>query len=230
MVIDRSEHPIQETARNLGPALLVVTFDAIFAFAALHFAKVPMIRDFGLLLAVGIAAICIGSIILPLAILGIREFKSPTKGRDFRAGPLGRFVVWLGSIPARAAVLFAIASVAIFLGGIAVEGKLTLQTDPVQWVDQSSQTIKDIHQVQREAGGSSELGIFATGSDVFTDKFATFAHDFTEQTLRRYPKQLLTGSSIETAIGDIVNDVPGGSDLAPAVSTCGTPTTSRPRT
>ena len=60
-----------------------------------------MIRDFGLLLAVGIAAICIGSIILPLAILGIREFKSPTKGRDFRAGPLGRLVVWLGSIPAR---------------------------------------------------------------------------------------------------------------------------------
>jgi len=34
VVIDRAEHPIQETARNLGPALLVVTFDAIFAFAA----------------------------------------------------------------------------------------------------------------------------------------------------------------------------------------------------
>ena len=63
-----------------------------------------MIRDFGLLLAVGIAAICLGSIILPLAILGIREYKSPTKGRDFREGPLGRLVVWLGSIPARAAV------------------------------------------------------------------------------------------------------------------------------
>ena len=37
-----------------------------------------MIRDFGLLLAVGIAVICLGSIIMPLAILGIREFRSPT--------------------------------------------------------------------------------------------------------------------------------------------------------
>ena len=101
VVIDRAEHPIQETARNLGPALLVVTFDAIFAFAALRFAKVPMIRDFGLLLAVGIAAICLCSIILPLAILGIREYKSPTKGRDFREGPLGRLVVWLGSAARR---------------------------------------------------------------------------------------------------------------------------------
>ena len=80
VVIDSELHPIQETARNLGPALLVVTFDAIFAFAALRFAKVPMIRDFGLLLAVGIAVICLCSIIAPLAILGIREFKSPTEG------------------------------------------------------------------------------------------------------------------------------------------------------
>jgi hydrophobe/amphiphile efflux-3 (HAE3) family protein len=215
VVIDRADHPIQETARNLGPALLVVTFDAIFAFAALRFAKVPMLRDFGLLLAVGIAAICIGSIILPLAILGIREFKSPTKGRDFRAGPLGRLVVWLGSIPARAAVLFAVASIGIFVAGIAVEDKLTLQTDPVQWVNQDSQTIRDIHKVEQWAGGSSELGVYATANDVFTDKFATFAHDFTRDTLRTYPNKLLTGSSIETAIGDIVNDVPGASDIAP---------------
>ena len=124
-------------------------------------------------------------------------------------------MVWLGSIPSRAAVLFAVASVGIFIGGVAVEDKLTLQTDPVQWVNQDSQTIKDIHKVEKLTGGSSELGVFATSNDVFSDKFATFAHDFTTDTLRQYPKKLLTGSSIETAIGDIVNDVPGGSDLAP---------------
>ena len=76
-VLSRSEHPIQEAARNLGPALLVVTFDAVFAFTALHFAKVPMIRQFGYLLAVGIAVICLASIVIPLATLGIREYKSP---------------------------------------------------------------------------------------------------------------------------------------------------------
>jgi hypothetical protein len=215
VVIDRAPHPIQETARNLGPALLVVTFDAVFAFAALHFAKVPMIRDFGLLLAVGIAVICLGSIILPLAILGIREFRSPTKGRDFRQGPLGRLVVWLGSMPPRGAILLVIASAGIFIGGIAVEDKLTLQTDPVQWVNQNSQTIKDIHEVERRTGGSSELGVFATSHDVFTDEFVKFAHYFTDATLAKYPKKLLTGSSIETAVGDIIDDVPGATNLAP---------------
>jgi hydrophobe/amphiphile efflux-3 (HAE3) family protein len=215
VVVERSPHPIQETARSLGPALLVVTFDAIFAFLALRFAKTPMIRDFGLLLAVGIAVICICSIIMPLAILGIREFKSPTKAKDFSGGPLGRLVVWLGSVTPRAAVGFAVASLLVFAGGILVEEKLTLQTDPVQWVNQDSGTIKDIRTIEKWSGGSSELGVYAKSGDVFSDEFATFAHEFTNDTLEKYPKRLLTASSIEEVIDDVINDVPGASSIAP---------------
>ena len=36
-------------------------------------------------------------------------------------------------------------AIVLFVGGILVEGKLTLQTDPIQWVSQGSPTIKDIH-------------------------------------------------------------------------------------
>ncbi|HVJ96479.1 MAG TPA: MMPL family transporter, partial [Acidimicrobiia bacterium] len=117
VVIDRADHPIQETARNLGPALLIVTFDAIFAFAALQFARVPMLREFGILLIIGVATICVNSIVAPLAILGIREYKSPTRGRDFREGPLGRLVVWLGSLSWKVAPPLAIASVIVFAAG-----------------------------------------------------------------------------------------------------------------
>jgi hydrophobe/amphiphile efflux-3 (HAE3) family protein len=214
-VLDRADHPIQETARNLGPALLVVTFDAIFAFAALRFAKTPMLRDFGLLLAVGIAVICICSIVLPLAILGIREFRSPTRGKDFSAGPLGRLVVWLGGIPANFAVALAVASVVIFVAGAIVEDKLTLQTDPIHWVNPNAQTTKDIHEVERQAGGTSELGVYVTSKDVFSDEFVAFSHSFTAQQLARYPGKLLTGSSIETAVGDLISDIPGATDIPP---------------
>jgi predicted RND superfamily exporter protein len=213
-VLDRSEHPIQETARNLGPALLVVTFDAIFAFAALHFAKVPMIRDFGLLLAVGIAAICLCSIILPLAILGIREHRSPTTGKDFRAGALGKIVVFLGRVPSGLAIPLAIASVIIFLCGIAVEDDLTLQTDPVQWVNQDSQAIKDLNAVEEATNSTSELGVFVQSDDVFSDETVQFVHEFTRDQLASYDGALLTGSSIETSVGDLIT-VPGASDIAP---------------
>jgi hydrophobe/amphiphile efflux-3 (HAE3) family protein len=219
-VLDRADHPIQETARNLGPALLVVTFDAIFAFAALHFAKVPMIRQFGLLLAVGIAVICLGSIILPLAILGIREYRSPTTGRDFRGGPLGRLTVFLGRLPQSLAIPLALVSIVVFVGGILVENKLQLQTDPIQWVNQKSQTIRDIHTVDDEVGSSSELGTFVVTDDAFSDTTVGFMHSYTATLLTKYGpttkggRRLLTASSLESTLTGIV-DLPGTSDVEP---------------
>jgi uncharacterized protein len=215
VVIDREAHPIQETARNLCPALLVVTFDAIFAFAALRFAKVPMLRQFGLLLAVGIAVICLCSIVAPLAVLGIREYKSPTKGRDFRTGPLGRIVVWLGGLPGGVAVPLTVVAVIVFAGGILVEGKLVLQTDPIKWVNQKSQVIHDLHVLDRETGSSSELGMFVQSKDVFDDQTVRFMDSFTSKQLAEHPDTLLTAAGIVTTVSDIVNDVPGASHVAP---------------
>ena len=214
VIIDREPHPIQETSRNLGPALLVVTFDAVFAFLALRFARVPMIRDFGLLLAVGIIAICMCSIFVPLAALGIREYKSPTKGRDYREGPLGRLVVWMSGISAKAAPFLALASIVIFVGGILVEDRLVLQTDPVQWVNQDSQVIKDLDVLEEETGSSSELGMFFRSDDVFSDTSVGFVHAFARDEIAKYPKELLTASSIVTTVSYLM-EIPGASNVAP---------------
>jgi hydrophobe/amphiphile efflux-3 (HAE3) family protein len=214
VVIDSEVHPIQESSRALGPALLVVTFDAIFAFAALRFAKVPMIRDFGLLLAVGIAMICLCSIVGPLAALGIREFKSPTTGKDFRTGPLGQFVLRLGGLPSRIAPVLIVAGVVIFVGGLSVEDDLVLQTDPIEWVNQESQVIDDLDRLQAETQSSSELGVFVESDPVFTDATVAFVDGFAKRQLTDYPEDLLTASSIVTTVSFLM-EIPGAGDVAP---------------
>jgi uncharacterized protein len=214
VVIDRAPHPIQEASVNLGPALLVVTFDAIFAFLALRFAKVPMIRDFGLLLAVGIAVICVASIVLPLAILGIREFRSPTEGRDYSHGNLAKLVKWLGDLPSKLAVPLAVASVVIFAGGIIVEDQLTIQSDPEEWVNQDSQVIEDIDTLKRETGSSAELGIFVESDDVFSDETVAFVTDFANEELAARPEELLTASSMPTTVAFLL-EIPDTTPLPP---------------
>jgi hydrophobe/amphiphile efflux-3 (HAE3) family protein len=217
VVISRAPHPIQETARNLGPALLVVTFDAIFAFAALHFAKVPMLRAFGLLLAVGVAMICLNSIMGTLAILGIREYRSPTKGRDFREGPLGRLVVWLGSLSHTLGPWLAAASLLIFAGGIFAEGKLVLQTDPIQWVNPHSQVRKDLAVLDRETKSSSELGMYLQANNVFTDQNVRFVDNFERTQLAKYPDTLLTASGVVEVVSDLL-EVPGAPHVVPTAA------------
>ena len=216
-IIDRSAHPIQETARNLCPALLVVTFDAVFAFAALHWAKVPMLRDFGLLLAVGVAVICLASIIIPLATLGIREFRSPTTGGDFREGFLGRLVVKMGGLPAMAAIPLALASVAVFVGGVSVEKKLQIETDPVKWVNPDSQVIKNLHYAEAEIKASSELGVYVESDNVFTQPIVDHLDSFTNDLRAKYPIDLPVASSIVEIVSDLTV-VPGTQRVHPTAA------------
>jgi hydrophobe/amphiphile efflux-3 (HAE3) family protein len=218
VVIDRASHPIQETARQLGPALLVVTFDAIFALAALRFAQVPMIRQFALLLVIGIAVICFNSIFGTLAVLGAREYRSPTTARDFREGILGRLVVRLGGLPKVMAIPFMVASVAVFLGGLAVEGQLTLQTDPVQWVNQDSQNRKDVATLEERTDASSELGVYVTAQDreqLFADETMDWLDSFTDDAIVRYPDQIKVASSVLTPLSELV-EIDGASEHTPS--------------
>jgi hypothetical protein len=214
VVIDRSAHPIQEASVNLGPALLAIALSAVVAFLAVRFARVPMLRDFGLLLAVGIATICICSIVLPLAILGIREYRSPTKGKDFTRARLAQLVVWLGSLPKSIAVPVAVASVLIFAGGIVVEDKLEIQSDPEEWVNQDSQAIRDIDALKAETGSSAELGIFIESDDVFSDETVGFVTQFADEQLAALPDDLLTASSIVTTVAFLL-ELPGTPTVAP---------------
>ncbi|CAE7537428.1 unnamed protein product, partial [Symbiodinium sp. KB8] len=81
VVLDHDEHPISETVANLAPPLIAAALAGIVAFIALQLSKVPMIRDFGWLLMIGVGILLIVGIIVPATLLGIREFKSRTADR-----------------------------------------------------------------------------------------------------------------------------------------------------
>lgn len=228
IIVDRAHAPLQETARGLCPALVVVTLDAVFAFTALRFAKVPMIREFGLLLSVGIAVICLASIVIPLAVLGIRERKSPTTGRSFGSDRLGRLTKWLGSLPLWAGPILAAASFVIFFGGVAVEDRLELQSDPVQWVDQSSASIRDFRAVEQQTGSSSELAFFVqTAPDqVFSQDTVDFISGYAYGLLEAFggevppgkiSPELLTATSLVTTTAYAI-EVPGAERVNPVAT------------
>ena len=105
----------------------------------------------------------------------------------------------------------------IFAGGLIVEDKLVLQTDPIQWVNQNSQVDQGPpRRSTRETGSSSELGVFVQStSDVFTDRRVDFVDEFTHGTARRStPARSSPASSIVDDVSDLT-DVPGATDVTP---------------
>ncbi len=109
-------------------------------------------------------------------------------------------------------------SLAVFVGGMAVEGELTLQTDPVLWVNQESQNRKDVATLEERADVSSELGVYmvADSSDqIFTDETAAWIDRFTDDSLERYPDQIPVGSNLLTPLSFLV-DIPGAANYSPS--------------
>lgn len=118
-------------------------------------------------------------------------------------GPLGSLVRWLGSLSPRFAIPFALASLVVFLGGVAVEDHLTLQTDPVLWVNQHSQNRKDVATLEDQTDASSELGVFVVAKnrdELFSDATAHWVDRFTDDSVKRYPDLILVGSNLLTPL------------------------------
>ena len=215
--IDRNPHPLQETARELIPGLGAVTAVAIIAFLSLQIAQVPMIRSFGLLLAVGITVVLLCSTVFPLSALGFREHRSPTVGKDYREGLLSRVVVRLGGLSTKFAVPFIAVSSLVFIAGVALESRLELQTDVVEWVNQESQNRKDVGRLYDELDISTELGTFVqapTREVLFSDETIAWVHNYTATQLDEYPGQLARASSIVTPLSYLL-EVPGASSIPP---------------
>ena len=162
VVLDHAEHPMSETQANLAPALIVATVSGVVAFLALQVSQVPMIRDFGVMLAIGIVVLVFVGIVIPTAVLGIREYRVPTGARG--ESLVERIVVKLGSLPPASAIPLVVASVALFIGGIALEGSFKIESDPLRWIDQSSQTVADVEIIDGQTRtldvslGAAQLG------------------------------------------------------------------------
>ncbi len=219
VVLDRAAHPISETIANLAPPLLVATITGVLAFLALQISKVPMIRDFGILLALGVIVLVIIGIVVPATALGIREWTSRTTHR----GPsvVERVVVWLGGLPTAAGPVLIGLAVAVFVGGVLTEGQAEIESDPIEWIDQDSQVVQDIDRLEGETGFSSTLGVLVQTNNIYDQDVVDLLWGFTLdaeglEDADGNPVVVSTSSLVNT-MGKIIDVVPGEDPpIAPA--------------
>lgn len=210
VVLDNDAHPISETAANVGPPLVVAVLGAVIAFLALRISRVPMIRDFGVLLAVGIVVLLIVGIVVPISVLGAREWHRKTTDRG--ASWSERIVVKLGSLSTKTVPAIAAVSVVLVTLGIALENRTKVESDPIRWIDQSSEVVQNVTTLEEETGFSSTLGILIEANNVLAPEVSEVLTRFVASAEQR-PAVAVTSSLVGTMAKVI--DVPGTTRLAP---------------
>ncbi|TFH20584.1 MAG: hypothetical protein E4H05_01965, partial [Acidimicrobiales bacterium] len=213
VVLDKEAHPIAETLSNLAPPLIAATLTGVFAFLALRISKVPMIRDFGVLLAIGISMLVIVGIVIPASALGIREYKKRTEVRPPSFAE--RACVTLGGLPVKFGLPLVVLSGLLFLGGVLAEGRAKIESDPIKWVDQDSQVVKDIGQLEDETGFSSTLGILVAANNIYDQEVIDLIWDFTLDAEAR--DEVVSTSSMVNTMGKIIA-IDGATPISPTSS------------
>jgi hydrophobe/amphiphile efflux-3 (HAE3) family protein len=155
-----SEAGLERTFLLLGPALALAAMAACIGFLVLHLSRVPMVRDFGSMLAVGAVIVFISSTVLMSSIIYLREHRRIGPTKPVRA----RFEVerLVGGITARTVgklVPIALAGALVATVGLVVSRRIPTQMDPEKFVPSSSSVLVDLHRVRDVAGTTSEINL-----------------------------------------------------------------------
>ena len=213
VVLDEDTHPISETMRNVAPPLIVAVIAAVVAFLALQISLVPMIRDFGILLSIGVISLLVTGIVLPGMILGVREWTAGTTERG--ESRVEKVVVKLGGLPVKTGPILMAVSALVFVGGVFAEGSAKIQSDPLQWIDQDSEVVADINQLEDETGFSTTLGILVSANNIFEQDVVDLIHEFTVAAETRPDGAIISSSSLVNTMGKIIKVADDDGDLAP---------------
>src|SRR5204863_327977 len=124
----------------------------------------------------------------------------------------------LGRMPRAAVLPLVLIAIVVPVLGLVLEGGSKIESDPINWADQSSSSIKNARILERETGFATTLGVFvetktAQSNGVFTDQMGAFVFDLVTRATRENP-ELAEASSLATTVGWL-SEVPNTTSLPP---------------
>jgi hydrophobe/amphiphile efflux-3 (HAE3) family protein len=210
------DEAVRRSLAHMGPPLLVAMVAAVAGLLALEVSQVPMIRDFGLLLAIGMVTLVAAALtIVPFALVG-RELRSPTPppAPDARERRLERVVLRLVTALRRGTLVVAGLAVVIAGLGIWVEGRSEIETDPEKWIAQDSQAVQDLVGLRDATGFSSEVDILVDADDVTSPEVVAWMQEYAGRQLDRSGDELLRVTSLPQIANKVVGEEATAQDVA----------------
>ncbi|MGH7552423.1 MAG: MMPL family transporter, partial [Longimicrobiales bacterium] len=226
-----AEAGIERAVQRLGPALGVAALAACIGFIVMRLSNVPMIRDFGSMLAGGAAIVFITSIALVSSIVFLRERVRIGPADATRARiEVERMVNGLTARTVGRLLPIAAAAALIALVGLYLGGRIDTQTDPERLVPSDSGVLRDLHRLRDVSGSTSELNLLVelhSGScgttappcpdSVVDDGILGWMYLFERRQLEAHP-ELGRSNSLATFTSSLTGRPPTANDARQAIA------------
>ena len=209
---------LSRTLLRLGPAVTVAAIAAVVGFLALRTSNVPMVRDFGVLLSIGTAAVFAAALLPMPAVLVWRDRhrrREATGNAGRRVEGATRALATAGT--GRPLAILVVSIVVVVLGPFAM-GRVSVESDPERWVPQGSGVLHDLQALRRVAGSSAELGLMVEAPNVLRPTVLRWMSDFEARMVRRHGAQLVSSTSVASITSQITGSAPTTGDVRTVLS------------
>jgi hypothetical protein len=199
--------PPVRAARTAAPTIATAALATAVGFLVLLLSPVPMVREFGVLLVVGVAlalsfALSAGTAALTL---GRTRQDGPLQRSARGAGellaaawrpaqrvlaPAGRVVARAGQATVRGALAqptrFLAVGLILAAAGWVADSRADVVSDINKLVPQDLRAVRDLHTLERETGISGEIDVVVEGQDLTDPKVVQWMRDYQSKLVKRF--------------------------------------------
>ena len=211
---DGDRAPLSRALAGLGPALAAAMVAAVVGFTALRISSVPMIQQFGVVLAVGAGVLLASVLVLVPVVLVWRDRRhGPRPLAAVRRFGVERLVRGLTTSSGAHPMVVATLALAIAVSGLVVQRRIPVESDPERWVPQSSHVLADLQRLRDIAGSSASLGVMVEADDVMRPDVLAWMAQYESAELARYPGKLLRSTSVASITQALTGSTPTPADV-----------------
>ncbi|MFC2063103.1 RND family transporter [Chloroflexota bacterium] len=200
---------ITTSVSRMFPMVGIALIATVISFITLYISRVPMVRDFGMMLAIGIFISFIVSLFVLHSIVYLGDRKAPVTGlRKASIKASGRIECILSRI-GRLAVnytlpIFLIALIFGVAGGV-MDHYLPANTDYEELMPQDITELKELRELREITGSGGEMRFMLEAADVSSPEFLSWLKQYQDEMMALHPEILSVNS-----LASLVSGAGGG--------------------
>lgn len=203
------EKSAKTTLTQIGRAVGIAVLATVLGFISLFASPVPMIRDFGKMLTIGVIISFIGSMFLLMPILTSRDlFDSKTKRKfktvDGKPTIIDKLLEFNTTVVAKYSILIIIVAIVLASFGILADQRVGVETDIETFMPQDMVALDNIHYLRDVIGSTNQMAILMEG-DIITEDNISWMKDKIQGFESSYGDKIVDIKSIDNLVNNIVD-------------------------
>lgn len=198
----QARNSLKITIQKMAPAVLTALVTTALGFIALYTSPVPMIKDFGKMLSIGmIISFTVGIFIL-IPLLYIRDGFFKGNMDSFKQKPttsisiFDRFLNWWTKKVMMFRWVILIVAIGLATLGIVLDLEAPAETDVETFMPQESEALSDINYVREVLGSTSQVSLIYEGEDILSDSTFSWVEEISEGIATEFQDEVVKVQSL----------------------------------